>query len=122
MVAPAWLCTVFSGIGNPLEKLRAFVNAILSRETVIEAVECPTGAEPFSVELDGDWLISEELWTAVDIWEVSCTGSVEGLADRGNADADNDDPVEEVRCSGRDTFAKAGRAALRYQRSGGDVR
>lgn len=67
-------------------------------------------------------MISEELWTAVDIWEVSCTGSVEGLAERGNADADNDDAVEEVRCSGRVTFAKAGRAGFRYQRSGSDVR
>lgn len=96
---------------------RELQDVILSRETVIDAVERATGSEPFSVELDGQWSFSEPLWTAGDTWEVSCSGSVEGLADR--VGADNDDEVEEVRCSGRVTFAKAGRAGLRLQGTGG---
>lgn len=98
---------------------RELQDAILSREAVIEAVEHATGSEPSSVELDGHWSFSEQLWTARDTWEVSCSGSIEGLADQSSAE--DDDEVEEVRCSGWVKFAKVGRTGLRFQRSGADV-
>lgn len=100
---------------------RELQDVIFSRETVIEAVEHATGSEPFSAELDGHWSFSEQLWTASDSWEVSCSGSVEGVANGISTDADDDGVVEEVGCSGWVKFAKAGRAGLRFQRSGGDV-
>ncbi|HDS1794506.1 hypothetical protein [Pseudomonas putida] len=98
--------------------VRELQDVILSGKDVIEAVERATGSEPFSVELDGQYSFSEQLWTAGDTWEVSCAGLVEGLAGRVGANADNDD---EVRCSGWIKFAKTGRAGLRFQSSGGEV-
>ncbi len=98
---------------------RELQDVILSDRDVILAVERATGSEPFSVVLDGDWLSSEPLWTAGETWEVSCSGSVEGLANLGTAYAGNDDEVEGVRCSGWVKLAKAGRAGLRFQRSVG---
>ena len=110
---------VFPGLSDFLDDYitRELQDAILSHETVIEAVEHATGSEPFSVELDEHWSFSEQLWTADEIWEVSCSGSVQGLAEWGCADPDNDE-VEEVGCSGWVALAKAGRAGLRLQ--GGD--
>ncbi|MEW9879772.1 hypothetical protein [Pseudomonas putida] len=100
---------------------RELQDVILSDKGVIEAVERATGSEPFSVELDGGWSFSEQLWTAGETWQVSCSGSLEGLANRVSADADNDGEVEEVRCSGQVMFAKAGRAGLRFLRGVGEV-
>ena len=92
-------------------------DVILSNEDVFEAVERATGSEPFSVEVDERWSFSDPLWTSVDTWEISCIGTVDGLAER--ASPDNDSEAGEVRCSGWIEFAKAGRAGLRFQRSGG---
>ena len=100
---------------------RELQGVILLRETVIEAVERATGSDPFSVELDGQWSFSEQLWTASNSWEVSCSGSVEGVANCISTDSDDDGVVEEVGCSGWVKFAKAGRAGLIFQRSGGEV-
>ena len=98
---------------------RELEDVILSNEAVFEAVEYATGSEPFSVEVDGRWSSSDRLWTSVDTWEISCFGTVDGLAER--ASDEDDDDVEQVRCSGRIKFAKAGRAGLRFQRSSGEA-
>jgi len=110
---------VFPDLSSFLDEYvtRELQDFILSDRDVIEAVECATGSEPFSVELDGDWSFSEQLWTAGGTWEVSCSGSVEELASLGSAYAGNDDEVVGVRCWVK--FAKAGRAGLRFQRSAG---
>lgn len=94
-------------------------DVILSHEDVFEAVERATGSEPFSVEVDGQWSFSHRLWTSVDTWEISCFGTVHGLAER--ATAGDDDEVEEVRCSGWINFVKAGRAGLRLNLTGGEA-
>lgn len=98
---------------------RELDDVILSNEGVFEAVEHATGSEPFSVDVDSTWSFSNCLWTSVDTWVISCFGTVVGLTER--ASPNNDDPVEEVRCSGWIKFAKAGRAGLIFQRSGGEA-
>jgi hypothetical protein len=96
---------------------RELQDVTLSDESVIEAVERATGSEPFSLELDERWSYSEPLWTATDIWEVSCSGTVDDLSDRPGADLENGDEVEEVFCRGWVKFSKAGRAGLKFQSS-----
>lgn len=98
---------------------RELHDVILSNDDVFEAVERATGSEPFSVEVDGRWSFSDRLWTSVDTWEISCFGTVDGLVE--TASADDDDEMEEVRCSGWIKFAKAGRAGLRFLRSGSEA-
>ncbi|EKT4460455.1 hypothetical protein G7009_05790 [Pseudomonas capeferrum] len=95
---------------------RQLQDVILSDADVIGMVEQATGSEPFSVELDGGWRRLDELWTAVNTWQLSCYGTVDGLADRPSAD--NDGEAVDVRCRGWMHFAKAGRAGLLLERSG----
>lgn len=95
---------------------RELQDVILSDERVIAAVDCATGSEPFSVELDGGFSF-EPLWSTVDAWEVSCFGTVDGLADRADFDDGDHEEAEEIRCRARVKFAKTGRAGLKFQRS-----
>ena len=92
-------------------------DVILSDEDVFAAV----GSEPFSVELEEVRSFSEPLWGASDTWEVSGFGTVHGMDDRADPD-DEDLEADAIRCFGWVKFSKAGRAGLKFQRSGGESR
>ncbi|WP_426181005.1 hypothetical protein [Pseudomonas sp. TWRC1-2] len=95
-------------------------HVILSDESVIAAVHRATGAEPFSVELDEGKSFSEPLWGASDSWEVSGFGTVQVVDDRAYADGEYHESEEAIRCFAWVKFPKAGRAGLRFLRSGGE--
>ena len=95
-------------------------DVILSDESVINAVNRATGSDPFSVELDEGKSFSEPLWGASDTWEVSGFGTVHGVDDRADVDDEAHESEEAIRCFGWVKFSKAGRAGLKFQRSGGE--
>lgn len=100
---------------------RELQDVILSDERVVAAVDRATGSDHFSFKLDENWCFGNQLWAAVDTWDVSASGTIDGLADRADADAEDHGEAEEIRCCGWVRFAKAGRAGLRLQRSGGEL-
>lgn len=91
-------------------------DVILSDESVIAAA----GSEPFSVELEEGRSFSEPLWGASDTWEVSGFGVVHGADHRVDADDEDHESEEDILCFGWVKFSKAGRAGLKFQRSGGE--
>ena len=85
-----------------------------------EGVIAAAGSEPFSVELEEGRSFSEPLWGASDTWEVSGFGTVHGMDDRADPDDEDLEAADSIRCFGWVKFSKAGRAGLRFQRSGGE--
>jgi hypothetical protein len=95
-------------------------DVILSDESVITAVNRATGSDPFSVELDEGKSFSEPLWSASDTWEVSGFGIVHGVDDRADPEDEDNEGSEAIHGFGWVKFSKAGRAGLKFQRSGGE--
>lgn len=91
-------------------------DVILSDEGVIAAA----GSESFSVELEERRSFSEPLWGASDTWEVSGFGTVHGMDDRADPDDEDLEAADAIRCFAWVKFSKAGRAGLKFQRSGGE--